>query len=163
MKYALFLLAAMLSLGAVCGAEIGAKISGVVTAEEPCSDEVEEVLWEECVEGVAIDMGVDLNLSRRLELRGNRELPSSMCGACRQKCAGGDGGCYPRGHYCFTKCSSQHRRLTVTDEQAHTARFLISTGKIRKAAKECLDRKIEEGYTCLGEPEDLTIEIYLSK
>jgi hypothetical protein len=159
MKYILFLLAAMLSLSAVCGAKIGARISGVVTAEEPCSDEVEEVLWEECVEGVAIDMGVDL--SRRLELRGNRELQqSSMCTACCQKCGGGCG-CYPRGTYCFTYCTS--RRLTITDEQAHTARFLISTGQIQKAANECLDRKIEEGYTCLGEPEDLTIKIYLSE
>jgi hypothetical protein len=53
--------------------------------------------------------------------------------------------------------------LTVTDEQAHTARFLITTGVIQQAANECLDRKIEEGYTCLGNPEDLTIKIYLSE
>ena len=159
MKFSLFLLTAMLSLGAVCGADIGVKIQGVVTAEEPCSAAVEEVLWEECVEDVAISLGVDL--SRRLELRGNRELQaSSMCGACCQQC-GGDCGCQPRGTYCFTKCTS--RRLTVTDEQAHTARFLIATGQIQQAANECLDRKIEEGYTCLGDPKDLTIKIYLSE
>jgi hypothetical protein len=156
MKYTLLLLAAMVC--AVCGVEIGARIQGVVTAEEPCSDEVEEVLWEECVEGVAISLGVDL--SRRLELRGSRELQSSVCSTCCQKC-GGDCGCYPRGTYCFTKCTS--RRLTVTDEQAHTARFLIASGLVQKAANDCLDRKIEEGYTCLGDPKDLRIKIYLSE
>jgi hypothetical protein len=160
MKYALFLLAAMLSLGAVCGAEIGARIQGVVTAEEPCSDGVEEVLWEECVEDVAISLGVDISY-RRLELRGNRELQqANFCSSCCPECT--DCGCYPRGTYCFTKCSSR-RRLTVADEKAHIARFLTSTGEIQKAANECLDRKIEEGYTCLGKPEDLTVNIFLSE
>jgi hypothetical protein len=50
----------------------------------------------------------------------------------------------------------------VTDEEAQTARFLIATGQIEQAANECLDRKIAEGFTCLGNPEDLTIKIFLS-
>jgi hypothetical protein len=104
----LFLLAAMLSLGAVCGVQIGARIEGVTTAEEPCSLAVEEMLFEECVEGVAISLGVDL--SRRLELRGNRELQVYHCSACEPKH-------YWRGSWCFTMCQS--RRLTLTDEQAH--------------------------------------------
>jgi hypothetical protein len=151
MKYALFLLAAMLSLGAVCGAQIDARIEGVTTAEEPCSLAVEEMLFEECVEDVAISLGVDL--SRRLELRGNRELQVYHCRACEPKH-------FWRGSWCFTMCQS--RRLTLTDEQAHTARSLIATGKIEQGANECLDRKIEEGCTCLGDPKDLTIQIYLS-
>ena len=159
MKYTLLLLAAM--LGAVCGADIGAKIMGVVTTEEPCSASVEDVLWEECVEDVAISMGVDLS-SRRLELRGDRELQGNPCSKCCAECATGDCTCWPRGTYCFTMCT-RRRRLTVTDEQAHTARFLVSSGQIEKAANECLDRKIEEGYTCLGDPKDLTIKIYLSE
>jgi hypothetical protein len=157
MKYVLFLLAVW--LGAVCGAELGASIQGVVTTEEPCSEAVEEVLYKECVEDVAVSMGVVL--SRRLELRGNRELqsqPSHCYGGCCAKCSNCN--CYPRGTYCYTMCSRK-RRLTVTDE--HTARFLVATGEIQMAANECLDRKIEEGYTCLGNPEDLTIKIFLSE
>jgi hypothetical protein len=155
MKYTLLLLSALLH--AVCGAELAASIQGVVTTEEPCSAAVEEVLYKECVEDVAVSMGVVLN--RRLELRGNRELQQlSHCqGYCCARCEKCN--CYPRGTYCWTMCSS-NRRLTVTDE--HTARFLVATGQIQQAANECLDRKIEEGYTCLGNPEDLTIKIFLS-
>jgi hypothetical protein len=103
------------------------------------------------VEDVAVSVG--LVLGRRLELRGDREL--SFCSACPN-------GYYPRGHWCFTRCSG--RRLAGTDEQAHTERFLFAQkGIIQKAANECLDRKIEEGYKCLGDPEDLTIKIFLSE
>jgi hypothetical protein len=156
MKYTLFLLAAWLS--AVCGAEIGVRIQGIVTAEEPCSAAVEEALYEECVRDVAVSMGVVLD--RRLELRGSRDLQTTggVCGTCCQNCP--DCNCYPKGTFCFTYC--RPRRLTVTDEQAHTARFLVATGQIEQAAHECLDRKIIEGFTCLGDPEDLTIKIFLS-
>jgi hypothetical protein len=161
MKYTLLLLAALLHT--VCGAEISASIQGVVTTEEPCSEAVEEVLYKECVEDVAVSMGVVL--SRRLELRGNRELqsqPSHCYGACCQNCSDCD--CYPKGHYCWWMCSNKEdRRLRLTDEHIHTARFLVATGEIQMAANECLDRKIEEGYTCLGNPEDLTIKIFLSE
>jgi hypothetical protein len=159
MKYTLLLLAAM--FGAVSGTHIGAKIRGIVTTEEPCSAAVEEALWEECVEDVAISLGVDLS-SRRLALRGNRELQdTNNCSKCCPECTGSDCGCYPRGTYCFTICS--RRRLTVTEELAHTARFLVTTGQIEQAANECLDRKIEEGYTCLGDPTDLIVHVYLSE
>jgi hypothetical protein len=60
-------------------------------------------------------------------------------------------------------CSGPGRRsLTVTDEQAHTERFLVEKGHVQQAANECLDRKIQEGYECLGNPQDLTIKIYFS-
>jgi hypothetical protein len=78
-------------------------------------------------------------------------------------CAGCGGGSYPRGHWCFVMCSGPGRRsLTVTDEQAHTERFLVEKGHVQQAANECLDRKIQEGYECLGNPQDLTIKIYFS-
>jgi hypothetical protein len=156
MKYALFLLAAM--LGAVCGAEIGWNVEGVVTTEEPCLEAVQDFLYEECVQEVAILM--DINLDRRLELRGNRELyQANACSKCCSRCNSGDCGCAPRGTYCFTKCS--HRRLIVTDAQAHTASFLIATGQLQEKVDVCLYKKIEEGYTCLGNPEDLKVKIYL--
>jgi hypothetical protein len=69
-NYTLFSLAAV--FGAVCGTELGATIMGVTTGTDPCSADDEDVLYEDCVVDVAIAMGV--NLSRRLELRGNREL-----------------------------------------------------------------------------------------
>jgi hypothetical protein len=160
MKLTLLLLAAM--IGAACGAELGAKIMGVTTIGDPCSASDEEILYEECVVDVAVAMGV--NLSRRLELRGNRELQTgSTCNTCCQNCPScimSD--CYPLGTWCFTYCSIS-RRLTVADEHVHTERFLYTKGQIQKAANECLDLKIEEGYTCLGKPEDLTIKIFLSE
>jgi hypothetical protein len=158
MKYSLFLLAAIM-LVTMCGAEIGWNVQGVVTTEEPCSAADEAVLYGECVQDVAAAMGVDLD--RRLELRGNRELQqSNVCSRCCSRCR--DCECYPRGTYCFTKCS-QNRRLPVADEQAHTAWFLVATGQLQQAVTKCIDRKIEEGFTCLGNSEDLTIKIFLSK
>jgi hypothetical protein len=53
--------------------------------------------------------------------------------------------------------------LRVAGEHVHTERILYTRGQIEQAANTCLDRKIEEGYTCLGNPEDLTIKIFLSE
>jgi hypothetical protein len=158
MKSILLLLIAM--IGAACGTHLGARIQGIVTSEEPCAAAVEEALYEECVEDIAVSMGIVL--SRRLELRGNRDLQTtgSTCGTCCSKCA--DCNCYPKGTWCWTKCGN-NRRLTVTEDQAHAARFLIAVGQIQKAANDCLDRKIQEGYTCLGDPSDLMIKIYLTE
>jgi hypothetical protein len=108
---------------------------------------------------------------RRLELSGNRELQTG--GNCPKCCDevpadnpcrdNGCGSCYPRGHFCFTKCQTG-RRLTVTDEHVHTERFLVTVGELEQAANECLGRKIKEGYKwCLGNPEDLTTKIFLSE
>jgi hypothetical protein len=165
MKYTLFLLAAM--VGAVCGVGIGAEIQyksvpsdapGPEGEEQflspPCTEVQEQDLYEMCVLEVAESMGVVLG--RRLELRGDRELQRiSMCRGCR--------GSYPRGTFCFTRCTFK-RRLTVTDTHAHTERLLCSQGKIKMAAYECLEEKIKAGgYECLGNPEDLTIQIFLSE
>ena len=159
MKYALLLLA---MVGAVCGVELGWNVMGVTTIGDPCSAADEEVFYEECVEDVAVTMGVDLS-HRRLELRGNRDLQqSSTCSTCCQKC-GGECGCYPRGTWCFTKCSKRSRRLILTDEQAHSAWFLVATSQIQQAVNKCLHSKIEEGYSCLGNPEDLTIKLFLTE
>ena len=59
-------------------------------------------------------------------------------------------------------CSTR-RRLTVADEHVHTDRFLVAKGQIQRAANECLDQKIQKGYECLGNPEDLRIKILLSE
>jgi hypothetical protein len=64
MKCTLLLLAAM--VGAVCGAELGAEIQGVTSSGAPCTAEQDQVLYKECVEDVAVSMG--LVLSRRLGL-----------------------------------------------------------------------------------------------
>jgi hypothetical protein len=150
MRYAVFLLAAL--VGAVCGAELGAEIQGVTTNESYCTEEEEQILYQECVEDVAVSMGVVL--SRRLELRGNRELQGF--------CSGCGSGSYPRGHWCFVMCSAR-RRLTVADEHVHSDRFLVAKGQIQQAANACLDQKIEEGYDCLGNPANLRIKILLSE
>jgi hypothetical protein len=50
--------------------------------------------------------------------------------------------------------------LTVADG---TERFLVTEGELEQAANECLARKIQEGYKCLGNPEDLTTKIFLSE
>jgi hypothetical protein len=156
MKYILFLLAAM--FGTVDGVDIGAKIRGVTSMGESCSAEDELVLYKECVEDVAVSKGIDL--SRRLELRGNRELQTgSMCGRCCDGCP--DCNCYPRGTWCFTYCSTG-RRLTVADEEAHTERFLLALGLIQQEANECLDNHILD-YPCLGDPKDLTVKLYFSE
>jgi hypothetical protein len=152
MKYIIFLLAAM--AGAVRGAEVGAEVQGFTKIDvDPCSAEDQEMFYQKCVLQVAVSKGVVL--SRRLEVRGDRDLGMcSGCGPCPE--------CYPKGHFCYTWCQPK-RRLTltdvtdVTDEAAH-----IVKGQIQKAANECLDNKIEEGYTCLGDAKDLTIKIYLS-
>jgi hypothetical protein len=151
MKIILVLLTAM--IGAVCGAHLGAKIQGVTSSGVPCTEKEEHELYTECVEEVAVSKGVVL--SRRLELRGNRELQTT------NHC----GGCQPqndwRGCWCFTMCGS--RRLTVADEHVHTARFLVATGQIEQAAGECLLQKsTTEKYKCLGDPKELTTKIFLS-
>jgi hypothetical protein len=152
MKYTLFLLAAM--AGGVCGAELGAEIQGVTTSGIFCNAEEDQELYKECVEDVAVSLGVVL--SRRLALRGDRELQYSFCGFCGS-------GAYPFGHWCFVMCSAR-RRLAVADELVDTDdKLLVAKGQIQKAANECLDLKIEEGYECLGNPEDLHIKILLSE
>jgi hypothetical protein len=67
---------------ALCGVEIGAKIWGSTVVGESCSAADEMVLlYKEYVEDVAVSIGFDL--SRRLEIRGNRELQTgSKCGVC---------------------------------------------------------------------------------
>jgi hypothetical protein len=150
MKYTLFLLVAL--VGSVCGAELGAEIRGVTDSGIYCTTEEEQVLYTECVEDVAESLG--LVLSRRLELSGNREL--GHCSGCNAGVA------YPRGHWCFVMCSAR-RRLEVPDEHAHTDRILVAKGQIQQGANACLDQKIEEGYTCLGNPGDLRIKILLSE
>jgi hypothetical protein len=162
MKYSLLLLAAAM-VGVVCGAQLGAEIQGV-TEGSYCTEKVDQLLYNECVEDVAVSMGVVL--SRRLELRGNRELnPCSGCGS----------GTYPRGHWCFVMCSRRRlltvstedqaltTELIVTEDQALTKNVLDKTEQIQNAANDCLGRKIKEGCKCLGNPEDLTIKIMLSE
>jgi hypothetical protein len=152
MKYTFFLLATL--VGAVCGTELGAEIQGVTTSESCCTSEQEQILYQECVEDVAVSLGVVL--SRRLELRGNRELQANHCTGCD------DSFTYPLGHWCFVMCSSR-RHLAVADEHVHTERFLVSKGQVQQGANACLDLKIQEGYTCLGNPGDLRIKIFLSE
>jgi hypothetical protein len=158
MKYTLFLLAAV--IGSVSGVELFWNVLGRTTIGEPCSAEAEELFYEECLEDVAISMGVNLS---RLELEGNRDLQSqkSVCsgGCCPENCSNCN--CYPKGTYCWTKCSKD-RRLIITEEQAHTASFLVATGQIQSKVRECLHRKVSEGYTCIGNPEDVTMEIFVS-
>jgi hypothetical protein len=152
MKFTLFLLAAM--FGAVCGAHIGAEVRGV--GGDRCSEDVQESLYDECVVDEAAAKGVDVHHTRHLELRGNRELlASGVCGACK--------GENTSRVWCMTWCSRRRRHLTTADEHVHTERFLYTQGEIEQAANKCLDGKIEEGYTCLGNPEDLTIKIFLSE
>jgi hypothetical protein len=55
------------------------------------------------------------------------------------------------------------RRLTVADEHVHAARILVATGEIADAVVGCLRQKsTEEEYTCLGDPDKLTVRIFLS-
>jgi hypothetical protein len=149
MKYIVFLLAAL--VGVVFGAELGAEIRGVTISESYCTEDEEQMLYQECVEDVAVSMGVVL--SRRLELRGNRKLQCGGCDADRT---------YPKGHWCFYMCSAR-RRLTIADAHVSPDRFLVAKGQIQQAANACLDLKIEEGYECLGDPEQLRIKIFLSE
>jgi hypothetical protein len=154
MKYtATVLLLATTMIGAVCGAELGAEIQGVTTSGSFCTEEEEQILYQECVEDVAVSLGVVL--SRRLELRGNRELQTDHCSGCGS-------GTYPPWHWCFVMCSTR-RRLTVADEHVHPDRLLVAKGQIQQAANACLDQKIQEGYECLGDPADLRIKIFLSE
>jgi hypothetical protein len=164
MKYTLLLLVAM--VGAVCGLQVGVQIVYKVGepsvdvvdpwTDPPCSTEEENIIYETCVVEVAKHLGV--NLSRRLELRGDRELQVSYCQSCYP------GVNYPRGTYCFTVCGPD-RRLAVSHE--HTERFLCSRGKIREAAYDCIEKKIEDkdkDFVCLGtgKKEDMAIKIFIS-
>ena len=55
------------------------------------------------------------------------------------------------------------RRLTVADEHVHAARILVATGAIEEAAVGCLREKITtEEYTCLGDPDELAVRVFLS-
>jgi hypothetical protein len=151
MKVILVLLAAM--IGAVCGEQIGAEIQGVTPGGSFCSDDDQEALYDECVKAVAVSMGVVL--SRRLELRGNRELQTNHCSGCGS-------GSYPPYHWCFLMCGTR-RRLTVADEHVHAARILVATGEIADAVVGCLRQKsAKEEYKCLGDPDKLTVRIFLS-
>jgi hypothetical protein len=153
MKCTLFLLAAM--AGAVCGTHLGAEIQGVTTIGDSCSEEVTEALYDECVVDEAVALGVNVTHTRRLGLRGSRELEGE-CDACLEP--------KPWPHWCEVwGCEDGSRRLRVAGEHVHTERILYTRGQIEQAANTCLDRKIEEGYTCLGNPEDLTIKIFLSE
>jgi hypothetical protein len=150
MKYILFLLGAAM-FGAVRGAEVGAEVQGFTQIDvDPCSVDEQEGFYKECVLNVAVSLGVVL--SRRLEVRGDRDLGTcSGCGSCPE--------CYPKGHFCYTWCQVR-RRLTltdVTDKAAH-----IVKGQIQQGANTCLDDKIDEGYTCLGNKQDLRIKIFIS-
>jgi hypothetical protein len=102
-------------------------------------------------------------LSRRLELRGNRELQGlNHCGGCAEDQT------YPKGHWCFVMCSAR-RLLTTTDDQAlltdtdRTQFYSVAKGQIQQTANTCLDLMIKKGYKCLGNPEDLKIKIMLSE
>jgi hypothetical protein len=152
MKYTVLLLVTTI-IGAVCGAELGAEIQGVTTSGTYCTEKEKQILYKECVEDVAVSMGVVL--SRRLELRGNRDLQSF------NHCSGCGSGTYPPWHWCFVMCSNR-RRLTFVDEHVPSDRLLVSKGQIQQGANDCLDQKIEEGYECLGNPSDLRIKILLS-
>jgi hypothetical protein len=160
MNFTLLILLTAMSLGTACGVELGWGVMGVTTMGEPCSVEDQEVIFEKCVDDVAVAMGVDLS-NRRLELRGNRDLSGCPSFCCGSNCP--DCNCYSKGHYCFTHgCGANGRRLTVADEHVHTARFLVATGQIEQAVNECLDSKIEE-YPCLGNPEDLTMKLFITE
>lgn len=90
------------------------------------------------MEDVAVNMGAVL--SRRLELRGGRELETAGCSGCVADQT------YPPGHWRFAMCSTC-RRLVVADEHVHTTEtFLYIKGQIQQAAYACLDLKTEEGY-----------------
>jgi hypothetical protein len=157
LKYTVLLLAAM--IGVAFGAQLGAEIQGVTDHGRSCTVEEEHALYKECVEDVAVSLGVVL--SRRLELRGNRELQFNHCSGCGS-------GTYPPWHWCFVMCSTR-RLLEVTDEQAlltvtdRNDFYSVAKGQIQQAANVCLDQKIKEGYKCLGHPEDLKIKIMLSE
>jgi hypothetical protein len=152
MKYTLVLLAAMIAT--VCGAPLGAELQGV-TDGDSCSDAVIEELYETCVVDVAVALDLDVTHTRRLELRGNREL-QNLCRGCY--------GTYNYPHWCAVMgCGGGRRRhLTIDDEHVHPERFLYTKGEIEQAANNCLRKEItEEGLTCLGNPEELTINIFL--
>jgi hypothetical protein len=161
MKYILFLLAAM--VGAVSGHEIGMTVTGATTyGGERCSVADQQVLYEECVVDLAVALGWDFGHHRQLELRGNRELLD--CGGCCDYCFshGYDTcACTPKGHYCFTNCQS--RRLTIADELVNTETFLFSVGTLEQAANKCLDDASTHDYPCLGDPNDITIQLFLSE
>jgi hypothetical protein len=150
MKSTLFLLAAI--VGAVCGTHLDARIRGVTTSGDPCTQEQDRELYQVCVEDIFVSMGGELD--RRLNLRsGERKLPT--CSQCEPYM-------FVLGHWCYTYCTAR-RRLTVADENVHTDRFLVSEEELEQAATECFDDKITNGYECLGNPEDLTIRILLSE
>jgi hypothetical protein len=155
-RSALFLLAAM--VGTVFGVDIGWKIMGVTTIGEPCSEKVQEAIFQECVIDMGVSMGV-VGPTRRLELRGNRELTTtgSTCGGCYPDgCS--DGSCWPPGTWCYKYCDTKTTRRLLTAE-----RFLEgSEGQLHQAANECLDNKIPD-HPCLGEEKDLTVKLYISE
>jgi hypothetical protein len=64
---------------------------------------------------------------------------------------------FVRGYWCYTYCTAR-RRLTLADEQARPERLLVSEEELQQAATECYVHKIQEGYECLGNPEDLRIQ-----
>jgi hypothetical protein len=162
MKYTLFLLAAM--VGPVCGLELlGASIvykGESIDDESPCSDVELEHIYDMCVVNEAA--GLDLNLSRRLELRGSREL-QSYCAGCPA-----DKEYYGRGHWCWTSCRGRRGLQVpeVPDELVHTESFLSAQGKIKDAAWNCIAQNIidtNENFTCLGDAAEVFTQIFLSE
>jgi hypothetical protein len=169
MKSTLFLLAAM--VGAVSGHELDVRLMGVTTFGEPCSDLQQEALYETCVVEVAVALGWDMSHEhRQLELRGSRELQTgSTCTACCDEVLGlpcADNGCwscYPWGHWCWIYCDpdKSRRRLQVPDEHVHTERFLFNVGELQQKVNECFDHASTHGSPCLGNPEDITVKLYI--
>jgi hypothetical protein len=138
----------------------------MTTIGEKCTEEDQELFYEECLEDVAESMEIT-DFSKMEE--GNRDLQdegqqgqashSSECtGGCCQYCR--NCACYPKGHYCFEKCSNR-RRLTIADEETNTASFLVATGQIQRKVIQCLKRKAEEGYTCIGDPGDIKLKLFI--
>jgi hypothetical protein len=118
-------------VGTVFGTdELGAVITGYTDLDEEmfCGECVMDTLYKRCVEDKAVAQGA--LFSRRLELRGNRDLIS--CSVCPQN--------PPRGHWCYVKCG-RRRRLTFTDER--TERFLVEKELLQQAAQNCYEANAE--------------------
>jgi hypothetical protein len=155
----------------VSGHELDVRLMGVSTFVKPCSEKQQEALYEKCVVDEALALGWDVSHPhRQLELRGSRELMSCPAYCCAEPLEANDpcvdNGCYscwPKGHYCFTWCHPDRfeRRLQVSDEDVHTERFLLSVGALEQAANKCLDHASMHGSPCLGNPEDITIKLYI--
>jgi hypothetical protein len=146
MRYAFVLLA--LLVGTVSGDEIGAIITGFTADEDYCKPKVMDLLYEECVEDVAISLGASFP-DRRLELRGSRRL---QCDKCTFEAT------QMRGQWCWYHCRA--RRLTIANERQdkRLPNRQTNQGKIQKAARDCYEEKRGQ-YKCLGTADDLKVSI----